>query len=1047
MDASPSADSSMRSHASTAPSRNDRNRQPSPSPYVSDLDPQILPRTPAKQNSLPMVSDAFKPEPKLPTPTTISITSEMPPRAPKHHKQLSVTVEAPPSQGDYTLSSTPSPSYTRFQDQSSPSITPKEPGSSSSTMLEYLSPGGSTLQRKKSYDDGTRPLNVLFRKNSRSSVNGPLESLNIPSNGSTTPRNDKRHSFQVVHEVDSGSPTQGLSISTPRSTTFPQSQSLTHHPSDAPSEGSPISNCFPTQTTSPKSLSTWRDSSSSGFHSAVSSPLPPPDNDQQQDISTDQPTLRLHSTGRSSTYSPKHQLPEVRPLPRPSVTLDQVPSMTGSPLYHDRHRLSAEERNVGQGRSSPTLGSPNRHSARLQKSLDHSANPDRRLSSHSNSDGSRAASGSRSRPASERRADVPHSIESGTDTEGERDESEQQSSDSVQFLPLPEVSPEESGDGSTESKELNPDNDKDGDADDAPDTSKNIQSENPGSWEDLDEGEEPVESTSVATFIAPALPPIRFSMTGADFSDMLKNVGGMPSLKALDQLAKLSEEAGGTPTTPPPTAVQPFTPVSDDIVTDGIAQLPTNARNNSLRKPHPGGRLKGRTSVDELTRAPPTAFDRSGSGSLSKRLFAADSESRNQSNSFHNGHSSTASNPSVALVTTESNSARPFAPDSSDLVVRRLQEAYTDATERGAQQLKLDKGFIEAILTAFEQRRRSFEQLKFKYDGVKRTSQQCVDGLAVASTEYDQELKARRDAEAEVTRLRVLLSGQAVRLTTMSGEVKRQELRQQMSQELSDNLSELERDLSKIKVERDMALAEVEELSASKSSPNHTNGDLPVAKLGRSLTMRLDNIKSQYQHELIPLTQQRNVLAREIADLKAARDMFLEETTVLNARNEELAQLSTQYARRMEASNMSDISLAERHETHSPPLEERSRSFDKNRTQHHGSASSMQHSVSTSTTSSTYISEESNGTFGRSQKNLPDISMSRPGKFKWPGSKTRDLSSAIVVDVKTQGRREHIFQQLSVLRFTRCDHCGDKMWGSQLRCSGVYHFKCLGKWH
>jgi len=48
-----------------------------------------------------------------------------------------------------------------------------------------------------------------------------------------------------------------------------------------------------------------------------------------------------------------------------------------------------------------------------------------------------------------------------------------------QFLPLPEVSPEESGDGSTESKELNPDNDKDGDADDAPDTSKNIQSENP----------------------------------------------------------------------------------------------------------------------------------------------------------------------------------------------------------------------------------------------------------------------------------------------------------------------------------------------------------------------------------------------------------------------------------------------------------------------------------------------------------------------------------------------------------------------------------------
>ena len=34
-----------------------------------------------------------------------------------------------------------------------------------------------------------------------------------------------------------------------------------------------------------------------------------------------------------------------------------------------------------------------------------------------------------------------------------------------------------------------------------------------------------------------------------------------------------------------------------------------------------------------------------------------------------------------------------------------------------------------------------------------------MDGLTVAQTEYDRELKARRDAEAEVTRLRVLLSG------------------------------------------------------------------------------------------------------------------------------------------------------------------------------------------------------------------------------------------------------------------------------------------------
>ena len=86
----------------------------------------------------------------------------------------------------------------------------------------------------------------------------------------------------------------------------------------------------------------------------------------------------------------------------------------------------------------------------------------------------------------------------------------------------------------------------------------------------------------------------------------------------------------------------------------------------------------------------------------------------------------------------------------------------------------------------------------------------------MAQTEYDKELKARRDAEAEVARLRVLLSGQAVRLAAASGETLRQETQKQLSQELTDNLSNLERSLSKLKLERDLALAEVEELSASK---------------------------------------------------------------------------------------------------------------------------------------------------------------------------------------------------------------------------------------
>ena len=65
--------------------------------------------------------------------------------------------------------------------------------------------------------------------------------------------------------------------------------------------------------------------------------------------------------------------------------------------------------------------------------------------------------------------------------------------------------------------------------------------------------------------------------------------------------------------------------------------------------------------------------------------------------------------------------------------------------------------------------------------------------------------------------------------------------------------------------------------------------------------------------------------------------------------------------------------------------------------------------------------------------------------IKWPGSKAPKENVAVMnmngADPnKPKWRTEHVFQQISVLRVARCDHCGDKMWGSQLRCSS----KCVG---
>jgi hypothetical protein len=212
-----------------------------------------------------------------------------------------------------------------------------------------------------------------------------------------------------------------------------------------------------------------------------------------------------------------------------------------------------------------------------------------------------------------------------------------------------------------------------------------------------------------------------------------------------------------------------------------------------------------------------------------------------------------------------------------------------------------------------------------------------------------------------------------------------------------------------------------------------------MSNLNRTLSMRLENIKNQYQRDLVPLTQQRESLSREIAELKAVRDVFLEETTVLSARNEELAQLSAQYARRMDAAS----ETAAKQNT---SRRKESGSFDKPRPSQQSLATS--HSLTlTNSRSSTYSDETMDNNNNNSNTNINSTNkLVKPPKtevpdlptkkfMKWPGSKARDVLSPPATDVVAKGKA-HSFQQLSILRFTRCDHCGDMMWGSQVRCSG-----------
>ncbi|THU95345.1 RhoGAP-domain-containing protein [Dendrothele bispora CBS 962.96] len=670
------------------------------------------------------------------------------------------------------------------------------------------------------------------------------------------------------------------------------------------------------------------------------------------------PTQNGHDSPRA--HSP---LREHFPVKRPASN-GSLQTAADSPRLRT---LSAgtEDQTIVMRPSSPNVGRPGSASTTL--SIDHPRSP-------------RSPSPvSRSRPMS--RADVPHNVESATDESDDDDEHgiiDHYGNPSNESVPPPPPSKDRAPPPPPISLPPNGDSEQ---WDSSALSSSALESDDPSE-------SSPVERTSRATFIAPALPPIRFSLNAADFSDLFNSVGGATSMKNLETLAKATERQGLK--RPDEELEVPMTPPPSDREREALAPASASAATSRIRassesSPHNGSSDELITPVAKITLTPP--------------------------------------------VNGEAKTSKTEAPP--DLVFLRLQEVLADAKERGAQQMKLDRGFVEAIVEAMSATRAEFLELKGTVDGMKRASKQYIEGLTVAQTEYDRELKMRRDAEAEVTRLRVLLSGQAARLTTLIGDTKRQELKHQMTKDLNDNLSGLEQDLSKLRAERDMTLAEMEELNASKSS-----GSEPSANLSRSLTKRLDNLKNQYQRDLVPLIQQRETLAREVMELKASRDAFLEETTVLNARNEELAQLSAQYQRRMAMA-----------------VESERKSEEKSRPQHQGHAPqpsiqlipSAPYPLASNPSTSTLGSDEAIDSRYNKLPKIPETEVPTPSKgrlLKWGVSRPKEVAPSS----GKLGRMEHNFQPMSLLRFTRCDHCGDKMWGSQLRCTGCnisVHTRCV----
>ncbi|PPQ70696.1 hypothetical protein CVT24_000178 [Panaeolus cyanescens] len=687
-----------------------------------------------------------------------------------------------------------------------------------------------------------------------------------------------------------------------------------------------------------------------------------PRKDKRRSINPGLSLQSLKENGHDQSYSDPSARPShssetlIDAASRPSSHTQTLSSEDGSIDNHFQSPSISNSRSTNSLRSSADtiLTQQHPHPETLSPTSINGFQPRKRSSSASNQ--SLATTISRSNSPSYR-ADVPHGIESETDTEPENDTvtlSRESNNIPPALPPKDATDTHRLSNGSVSTRT------------------------SPKETEDVSE-ESATEQTSRSTYIAPALPPIRFSVNDADFSRLLNsvNVGEMPtgvSTKEVTQSStSISSPALSTPSGTP--ASLSSTPsISVTSLSDNEDTLTIKFEQDEEQEPH---------SKADASRQPLNI--------------------------------------------------------SFDEALSKLKEASESSRINSSTSISLDTKFVESLVECLEGKKREYNELKHRIDGINRESRHYIEGLTVAQVEYDRELKARRDAEAEVTRLRVLLSGQAIHLTAMSGDKKRQEIREQLSKEISDNLSGLEQDLSRLKAERDLTLAEMEELSASKG----TNIPEPTpVNLSRSLTRRLEGIRHQYERELTPLLTQKELLNREITELKAVRDVFLEETTVLNARNEELARLSAVYTHRLEGAPEIPAKDTSEFQPSEPP---------RSQTPQPSNPLTLTPSLNSTSTSITVHEDNQEHKSLKPQRLEHEVhTPAKQPKFKWPGSKPKETiiasPSSHVETSRGKAHIEHNFQQLSILRFTRCDHCGDKMWGSQLRCTvcaASIHVRCI----
>ncbi|OLL22476.1 putative Rho-type GTPase-activating protein 3 [Neolecta irregularis DAH-3] len=210
----------------------------------------------------------------------------------------------------------------------------------------------------------------------------------------------------------------------------------------------------------------------------------------------------------------------------------------------------------------------------------------------------------------------------------------------------------------------------------------------------------------------------------------------------------------------------------------------------------------------------------------------------------------------------------------------------------------------------------------------------------------------------------------------------------------------------------------------------------------QDLKKALNNLKDAYKPKIAELIAQRDSLMEENVRLQRTRAQAIEEARFLNAKNLELADLNNELVRQIQESFKGS-------KRHIP------------KSQSQCTAASLPLSISTTAATITPSDLDRPRTQDTNDENVisvskvidrrrsQEINTTAPKKFKWKKGVAKgfnQLWNGIVLSKDLV--KGHTFVESRFLRLTKCDHCGDKLWGLEVRCQSCgfgAHGKCIAE--